>query len=264
VVSVTRAPAGITSAGKGPFLRRTRAAAGGSFTPADIATLALWLKADGTLWQDSARTTPVASDADPVGAWDDESGNGRHYTQATGGNRPTFRTAVVNSEPVVRFAAGSAQWLGGPDFLTGFSAGEVVVVVKLNADPPFSDGGMWDFGSTADSEHYCYADGNIYEEFGTTSRKSTGNPTPALNSWRRYGVWSASGDFASYFDGASGSPHYSTGTNTVGWTTAPFLGKSNAGFYLDGDIAELVLSSAKLSSGDRSSLDSYLATKYGL
>lgn len=38
-----------------------------AFSPLSIPGLKLWLKADGTLWQDSARTTPAIADGDPVG-----------------------------------------------------------------------------------------------------------------------------------------------------------------------------------------------------
>lgn len=46
-----------------------------------------------TLWQDSARTTPVTADGDPVGCIDDKSGNGKHLTQATAGKRPQYKTS---------------------------------------------------------------------------------------------------------------------------------------------------------------------------
>jgi hypothetical protein len=86
------------------YLRRARTAGGGApFSPADIAGLMLWVKADGTLWQDDMRTTPVTSDSDPVGAWDDESGLGSHLLQATGTKRPLYKTGVQNSLPAVRF-----------------------------------------------------------------------------------------------------------------------------------------------------------------
>ncbi len=73
-----------------------------AFSPLDLANLLAWYKADGTLWQDSARTTPVASDANPIGAWDDESGNGNHAIQATGAKRPTYKTGIINGRPTVR------------------------------------------------------------------------------------------------------------------------------------------------------------------
>ena len=61
-----------------------------------------------TLWQDSARTTPVTSDGDPVGAIDDKSGNGNHALQAITDARPLYKTS------------GGLHWLlfdGGIDVL---------------------------------------------------------------------------------------------------------------------------------------------------
>jgi len=45
-----------------------------------------------TLYQDSAGTTPVTADGDPVGRMEDKSGNGNHATQATSASRPVYRT----------------------------------------------------------------------------------------------------------------------------------------------------------------------------
>lgn len=71
--------------------------------PSTISGLKLWLKADGALWQDAARTVPAASNGDVVGAWDDASGTGNHVTQATTAKKPTLRTGVVGGKPVIRF-----------------------------------------------------------------------------------------------------------------------------------------------------------------
>ena len=64
------------------------------FSPTDIAGLVLWLAADLGL---------ALSDGDPVVTWPDQSGNGNDVTQPVAAARPTFRTAVINGEPVVRF-----------------------------------------------------------------------------------------------------------------------------------------------------------------
>jgi len=50
-----------------------------------------------TLFQDSAGTTPVTADGDPVGLMLDKSGNGFHATQVTAGNRPVYKTDGVTS-----------------------------------------------------------------------------------------------------------------------------------------------------------------------
>lgn len=75
------------------------AAAGAWYDPSDIATL----------WQDSARTTPVTAHGDPVGAIDDKSGNAHHWLQSTAGKLPLYQVS------------GSEKFLlldGADDFMT--------------------------------------------------------------------------------------------------------------------------------------------------
>lgn len=63
-----------------------------------------------TLFQDDGMTTPVATNADPVGAWMDKSGNGGHALQSTSSRRPTYRTAIQNGLPAL-------LWDGIDDYL---------------------------------------------------------------------------------------------------------------------------------------------------
>lgn len=54
---------------------------GGWWDPSDFSTM----------WQDSARTTPVTAAGQPVGAINDKSGRNNHFTQATAASRPTLQ-----------------------------------------------------------------------------------------------------------------------------------------------------------------------------
>ena len=54
-----------------------------------------------TLWQDSAKTTPVAADGDPVGFVQDISGRGNHLSQATASRRPIYRAG--GGKPYLQF-----------------------------------------------------------------------------------------------------------------------------------------------------------------
>jgi len=76
---------------------------GAWFDPSDISTL----------FQDSAGTTPVTAVEQPVGKVLDKSGRGNHATQATAGNRPTYRarynqllaTATLSTQSITTLAA---------------------------------------------------------------------------------------------------------------------------------------------------------------
>lgn len=229
--------------------------------PTDIAGCELWLAADNIVGY---------VNGDPLSSWDDESGQGNDFVDPIVGlYPPTYQTNELNGLPVVRFdssgVGNSPQGLRGPlFFMTGKTAGEVFVVIKINNDPPVSTArsGLWAIGSGS-TTHYPYdADGVVYDSWGTSSRKTTVNPTPSLASqFRIYNVSSASGDWTSRLDG---SQIYNTATNTVGWASdvgATYLG-SSGGASLDGDVAEIIIYDSVLSSGDRTDVESYLNTKY--
>jgi hypothetical protein len=228
----------------------------------------VWLQFNdiSTLFTDSAGTTPVTSDGDKIGKVNDKSGNNRHFTQATNGERPSYQTNMINGLAVAEFGPITfITSLDGPD-LSALTASEVFVVIQGDYDPSGvgdSVTGIWAFDTSAQNTHYPYTDSVIYDAFGSTARKTTGDPTPALTSWRLYNVVSVSGEWTSFIDGTQ---HYTTGTNTVGFTATPVLGASSDGasYYLTGRIAELILFSAKLSGGDKTNVEAYFAARYGL
>lgn len=76
------------------------------FAPDTLAGLKLWLRGDGPMYSDTARTTLITADASSIAAWDDRSGAGNHVTQATSGKRPTLKTNIVNGQTVARFDGG--------------------------------------------------------------------------------------------------------------------------------------------------------------
>lgn len=214
----------------------------------------VWLKADAI--------TGLADGA-AVSTWADSTGAGRNATQTFADEQPTYRTGVTNGKPVVRFD-GANDYLKFANVFTGLTAAEVFIVVKIVLDPP-TDGlrsGLWDLGSTSDATHYPWTDGTIYDEFGTSARKSTVNPTPALTSWRVYNVSSGSGVWANTLDNVD---LLVTDINTVGWATTPLLGVSaDANFFyrLDGDIAEFLVYNRTLTAAERKTVHDELRAKW--
>jgi hypothetical protein len=76
--------------------------AGGStpYTPLSLSP-ALWAKADAGYYTDAG--TALATDGQSVQQWSDQSGNGRHPSQATAGKRPLWIANGQNGLPVLRF-----------------------------------------------------------------------------------------------------------------------------------------------------------------
>src|ERR1051325_4711729 len=74
------------------------------FSPSDISGLKIWLKADAGAG---------SSDGDAVGTWTDQSGTSHDFTQATSSKKPTYKTNIQNSLPVVRFDGTDDEMSGG-------------------------------------------------------------------------------------------------------------------------------------------------------
>lgn len=71
-----------------------------TFDPLTLAP-ALWLEATvGTLFQDTAGTTPVTAAGQSIARWNDKSGNGRNLTQSTAANQPTYQVGHVSFDGV--------------------------------------------------------------------------------------------------------------------------------------------------------------------
>lgn len=238
------------------FLLAAKAAAGG-FVPTDIAGLELWLDAS-----DAGSFT--YGTGDNVSQWNDLSGNTRHATQGTGATQPN-RTGTINSLTTVTFASGDRMTL--PSFMSGKAAGTVFMVGKLAQDPPASaaaSGPVVRLGSEGSGHHMPYTDGTIYDNTGSTVRKTVGNPTPSLASAFYYTVITASGDWKARLNGTQ---IYSTATNTVGWrTTAPNaeVGYDLAAGSFVGQIAEIIVYSSALTGTDLSDVEGYIADKWGI
>jgi hypothetical protein len=235
-------------------------AAVSGFVPTDLgATLALWLDAD------DASTFTYDAGVE-ISNWADKSGNGRDFAQSIATAYPTRQTSVVNGRAVVRFD-GQNDYLERAQFAASFTAAEVFVVVATNSDPSanIKDNSPLSFSSVSSLSHYAYSgNGWIYEGFGSTARKTVGDPGVDLSSWHLYNVRTAASAWSAHIDGTS---LYSTATSTVQFNGSIVrMGRPNntATDWFWGDIAEMILCDTVLSSGDRTSVNTYIADKYGL
>ena len=229
-----------------------------AFTPHEVAGLKLWHKAD---------SLAGLSDGDPVSTWADASGGGNDAT-GSGASRPSYRANVLAGGPVLRFD-GADDRLALPNLLAGASAATAFFVCKVALDPPAlplrTGPPLGNFGSNGVvGDHYPYTDGVVYHDFGSTARKTVGDPAASLASWHVGVFRSAAGDWRAWLNG---SLLFSTSTNTAGFGTAPLVGRAegtNGPYQFDGDLAEIVLYDAALSDDERKRVERYLGGKYGI
>jgi hypothetical protein len=79
----------------------TNTASATTYSTAPVTGPFLWLKADAGVYTEVAGSTESANN-DPVGRWEDQSGNGRHFNSVSNGTqRPTFLTDQVNGLPII-------------------------------------------------------------------------------------------------------------------------------------------------------------------
>lgn len=66
---------------------------GGQWTPLALSNLAAWYRAD----------RGITLNGSTVSAWADQSGNGRHLSQGTAANQPTFTASGIGGQPSLTF-----------------------------------------------------------------------------------------------------------------------------------------------------------------
>jgi hypothetical protein len=222
------------------------------WTPANLSSLRGWWKAD---------VIGGCDNLSPVATWQDSSGRGN--TGDSGGNSPDLAVANLNTRNVLSFTAANLDAFFLPSgIVSSFTEGSVFFVTKRNADPGTGDGTPASFfGTDAAADHYPFGDGNIYNGFLSTVRKTVGDPGN-LAAWHIGSMQSKASDWRYAFNGVD---FFTTATNTVGANTgAPLIGSSPGGHYYDGQIAEIILCNSFLTTDERQQVEGYLAWKWGL
>lgn len=220
------------------------------WTPRELTT-ALWLDADSP--------SSITLNGATVSQWNDLSGNGRHATQATAANQPTYTASAINSKPALTFDGG--------DFMSGLWAGATASEATIVA--------VGTYGSSA----------------ATQAIASVG--TPATNSgfgigWNTSGViftaflWSVN---EATYSGFVATPLIQVGvlspssitqsfngyTSAVAIGVVPGVGTSYQVGGINGTlllsngsrVSEVVILSSAASTDNRQKLEGYLAWKWG-
>lgn len=71
--------------------------------------MTIWLKADAGTHKVAGGSDPCTTDNDDLLRWEDQSGNGNHFSQATSGKKFIYKTNIRNSLPAVRYNGSGSQ-----------------------------------------------------------------------------------------------------------------------------------------------------------
>ncbi len=223
------------------------------------------------------------ADGTVVSSWTDSSGNTGRTATGAGATRPTFKTNIFNSQPVVRYTTATNQVLSTSDsasLQTAFSGDTAFTAVGAFSVSTFGSGdhhrsifGLGDasFGGQANRSNSHLSFENATK---TVNRLNGGAPTYTtaigLNTLRTLtNVYPGSGinNYRLYIDGTShgsgsgGNTHnFSTGVLNIGDQSQ---GSGNIGApNFAGDIGELAIFNRALNAAERIVIDNYLAAKY--
>jgi hypothetical protein len=251
---------------------RRRRSSVAAFSPVSIVGLLLWLKADAGLYDATSGGSLVTSDGAAVARWEDQSGSGNHATQATSGNRPVLKTAIVNGLPVIRFVSASSQYLTAPDIagLDNAAAFTLFVVAKRTSVSSFVHVGKRLNGSTGTLQNW-HSDGLIYSivaSFGHNAGTFANNDTSFHQVVTRFnGAGSGNSgrltvrqdrvDKTLTFAGTIPTTTANCGNFEIGRETV-FSGQSNC------DIAEIILYNSALSDTNRGLVEQYILGRQGV
>lgn len=223
-----------------------------AFDPATLSPV-LWVRAD---------SLSALSDGDPVGTWPDLSASPNNFN-ASGSARPTYKTNVLNGHPVVRFA-GNPQTMKTANATSPTVSQPYTLVVVGRASgnnqayiAPFSGvGGVYVHRISSDNHFTWYFAGSAW--IGGV----IGSSVDESNVWASMIVANGSAS-TMRINGRSIATGNAPGSSALGGFT---LGScvDLGGYWLVGDIAEVILFSSVLSSDDQWNINNYLRGRYEL
>lgn len=230
-----------------------------AFLPSDLPLVAWW-KADAGVFKD-AGTTPAANN-DTVQQWNDQSGHGNNLTQGTAGSRPTYKTAIIGSQAVVR-CDGAASLMTGPAVFPTSTPWTLVVVAVQRATSSGNmvsgtSGHAFYFNNTTTPNVFV---GGTIELVSTTSVATGVTGVHILEDVVRTNSHAAQTESSNLYT----LGNYNTGQqdNNSNSDANLQLCAFNSANFNNGDIAEAFIANKILKQSDYNNIISYENGRYG-
>lgn len=246
---------------------RTTTVVDDEFTPSDVGDLILWLSADSI----------TLSDDDAIASWVDKSASAYDFVQAAAGAKPTYKTGIVNGQPVARFDGG--DYLEVSNIITTATEGSFFAVYANTGDNTNTVLCSTDIaGAIVYWWHRVYdvGGGNVYTCFigRSVDQDIPYGDTDIGTGFHIHTHESSDTAYTLRLDGSDEGLSFLAGSDTGRWwgdipnRDVVTIGARHTNItvdnFLTGDIAEIILYSSKVSSGDRGLIESYLSSRYGI
>lgn len=237
-----------------------RHAASGFTDPSSVSGLVAWWKADSL----------ALTDGTAVSSWSDSSGHSHTLAQATGSLQPIYKTGIIGGKPIVRFdSVDDYMDVGGTisTLTTNVTLFAVVSVASVSAHGMFvhngssSNGWGFGYGSSGSGD----TNGNTYvglkEAVAWVDGSQTFSAATAvvvaaqIQSDSKFKFWKA---------GGTGGLSANTSSVITPTTDCYVGGMPSPQRAFGGDIGDVIVYDASLSTTDRDNVGSWLASKYSL
>ena len=221
----------------------------GTFSPFNVGNPVLWL--------DAADTSTLLLSGSNVTQWNDKSGNGRNFYQATGSNQPTLSNSVVNSLPSVTFTV--SQNMTSSSFVLSASNKSTLFFVVQETSLA-NTGNSSVFNSSDNTKLVLFnrtsATNNITWGYNGYSYETNINSvvTPAL-----YVISATSSTSNFYYNGTFNSTATPTNSATVATSDTYRVGGGWIGY-----VSEVIFFNNQLTTIQQQQVEGYLAWKWGL
>lgn len=257
---------------------------GVSFSPVDIEGLVVWFDAQ----------EGITESGGDISQWEDQSGNGYFATQSTAADQPSLSQSIaeINNKNAVTFVSSNTEFMdivdsGGtakPWQLGDINNSHTMFVVTNQKTAAGSAYGVYitqgdngrrsvGWGPQTFPDNYIsfgadnYAAGGLKVSGSDAPLFSTGTWYTTMISWTDWQAAQQNADSGSFRVNGTTYTSLPWGSAPAAPTTSnPRLGKfidAAAAAHLNADVAELIVYTGSLSSGDIEKVEDYLQNKYG-
>ncbi|HOW29491.1 MAG TPA: hypothetical protein PK685_02355 [archaeon] len=211
----------------------------------EIEDLSLWLDASSLELEDGAL----------VSSWTDLSGNENHATQDNDGNKPTFKTNILNGKPAIRF--GGNNFLKTEEFSTLSQPNSIFLVFAA-----IENTGYVVIDGTNDTERIAFGSSGPTANDVTIFGGGVVNSNETLpQDWAVWGGIYNTTDSKIIKNGLIKNTG-NVGTQDLNGVTIGC--RYSLTRFMDGNISEILIYNSALSDSNRLLIENYLSQKYDL